>query len=146
MMTSTKILQKSCPLYKKGSLISKKLILLSFYVIVNYQDQIWEYDSGSYFIQATDCIWLNIKQNKQSGILNFVSIYDKPTDGQIVEITGKTTSYNIYEKSAIKFTKENNFISDYLTGEWKKPASKCISLNNSIIVFFLNYYFCVKKF
>ena len=100
----------------------------------NYsKDQIWEYDSGSYFIQATDCLWINIKNNKQSGILSFVSINEDPTDGQYIEITGTKTTYNIFDKSALKLSKINNLISDYLTGKWKRPAKKCISLKNSDI-------------
>jgi len=97
-------------------------------------NQIWEYDSGSYFIQATDCLWLNIKNNKQSGILSFVSINEDPTEGQYIEITGTKTTYKIFEKSAIKSSKNSHSINEYLTGQWTSPdlsQINCINLKNN---------------
>ena len=81
------------------------------------QDQIWQYKSGNYFIQAFDCQWLHIVNHKQTGLLTVAHMNEK-----YIELAGKITLFQIFDNKAIKKFISNS-TSVELAGEWS--TSRC---------------------
>ncbi len=94
------------------------------------QDQIWQYKSGNYFIQAFDCQWLHIVNNKQTGVLTQANL-----NGKSIELDGIKTSIQIFDNMAIKKFKSNS-TSKELTGAWASSrcsGDKCIQESHYFI-------------